>query len=259
MKQLVLWIALIATAVTAASLAVSRSAPMMTAVEQFVSPGPLSPKHAYLSNCRCTSCHEPTAGVTVTSCTACHANDERLLGRQPTAFHASIQECATCHIEHQSTNIRPTAMDHVELAKVGARTLARASRRDADSAATLKSLEKWFRIRSPEKLDKASAREALDCAGCHDRRDPHLELFGSDCAQCHGFNSWTVPGYQHPSPQSKECVECHKPPPSHLMGHFAMISQGWARKPHARVDECFECHNTTGWNDIVDVGFYKHH
>jgi hypothetical protein len=25
------------------------------------------------------------------------------------------------------------------------------------------------------------------------------------------------------------------------------------------VDQCFECHNTTGWNDIVDVGFYKHH
>jgi len=41
--------------------------------------------------------------------------------------------------------------------------------------------------------------------------------------------------------------------------HFAMISQGWARKPHARVVECFECHNTTGWNDSVDVGFYKHH
>jgi hypothetical protein len=25
------------------------------------------------------------------------------------------------------------------------------------------------------------------------------------------------------------------------------------------VDQCFECHNTTGWNDIIDVGFYKHH
>ncbi len=259
MKQLALWVVLVVAVVTTASLVVARSAPMMTAVEQFVSPGPLSSKHAYLNNCRCTSCHEPTVGVTVANCTACHANDERLLGRQPTQFHASIQECAACHVEHLRTNMRPLVMDHVELAKVGGRTLARASRRDPDSAATLHSLETWFRIRNPDQLDATSAREALNCAGCHDRRDPHLQRFGSDCAQCHKLDSWTVPGYQHPSPQSKECVECHKPPPSHLMGHFSMISQGWARKPNARVDECFECHNTTGWNDIVDIGFYKHH
>ena len=259
MKQFALWFALIVAVVAAATLSVARSAPLMTAVEQFVSPGPLSPKHAYLANCRCTSCHETSVGVTVTNCTTCHANDERLLGRQPTAFHASIQECAACHIEHQRTNVRPLVMDHVELAKVGARTLARASQKDSDSAATLKSLETWFNIRSPEQLDAKSAREALNCAGCHDRRDPHFKLFGGDCAQCHGLNSWTVPGYQHPSPQSKECSQCHKPPPSHLMEHFSMISQKVAGKERASVNECFECHNTTGWNDIVDIGFYKHH
>ena len=261
MKQFLLWSALVLALITAAVLAVMRSAPMMIAVEQFVSPGPLSPKHAYLADCRCTSCHETGVGVTVANCTACHANDERLLGRQPTQFHASVQECATCHVEHQRPSvIRPLVMDHVELAKVGARTLARAaSRHDAESAATLKSLETWFRIRNPEKFDASSAREALNCAGCHDRRDPHLELFGGDCAQCHGLASWTVPGYQHPSPQSKECSECHKPPPSHGMMHFSMISQKIASKERARVDECFECHNTTGWNDIVGLGFYKHH
>jgi hypothetical protein len=148
-------------------------------------------------------------------------------------------------------------MDHMELARVGARTLARASRSDADSAATLKSLETWLRIRSPDQLDASSAREALNCAGCHDRRDPHFKRFGSDCAQCHALESWVVPGYQHPSSRSKECVQCHQPPPSHFMEHFSMISQKFARKEHARVDQCFECHNTTGWNDIVDVGFYR--
>ena len=271
MKRFALWVALIVSVVVAASLAVSRSAPAMSTVEQLVSPGPLSPKHAYLANGRCTSCHETTVGVTVANCTVCHANDERLLGRQPTEFHASVQECAACHVEHQRTGgsgdhsnmsagIRPRVMDHVELAKIGGRTLVRAAaRHDAESAATLKSLEAWFRIRSPEKLDATSAREALNCAGCHDRRDPHMALFGSDCAQCHSLETWTVPAYQHPSPRSKECFECHKPPPSHLMGHFSMVSQKMAGKENARVDECFECHNTTSWNDIVDVGFYKHH
>ncbi len=258
MKPFALWLALIIAVATAASLTVVHFKRASSALQQFVRPGPLSPRHAYLGD-RCASCHESTVGVTVAKCTPCHANAERLLGRQPTAFHASIEECAACHVEHQATNIRPVVMDHVELARVGARTLARASRTDADSAATLNSLETWLRIRSPDQHDASSARRALNCAGCHDRRDPHFKRFGSDCAQCHGLESWIVPGYQHPSSRSKECVQCHQAPPSHFMEHFSMISQKFAHKERARVDECFECHNTTGWNDIVDVGFYKHH
>ena len=259
MKTLALWLVLIVAVVTAASLSVVHFKPAASALRQFVRPGPLSPRHAHLTD-RCGSCHESSVGVTVAKCTACHANAERLLGRQPTAFHASIQECAACHIEHQPANVRPLAMDHVELAKVGARTLASAaSNRDAESAATLKSLETWLNIRSPDQLDASSARESLNCAGCHDRRDPHFKQFGSDCAQCHGLDSWTIAGYQHPSSRSKECAQCHEAPPSHFMEHFSMVSRKFAGKESASVDQCFECHNTTGWNDIVDVGFYKHH
>lgn len=258
MKSLALWIALIVAVVAAASLAMVHFEPASSAIKQFVRPGALSPRHAYLGD-RCAACHEPTVGVTVANCTACHANAERLLGRQPTMFHASVQECATCHVEHQPANVRPLVMDHVVLARVGARTLARASKSDPDSAATLKSLETWLRIRRPDQLDESTVREALNCAGCHDRKDPHQKRFGSDCAQCHAFESWRISGYQHPSSNSKECVQCHQPPPSHLMGHFSMMSQKIAGKEHARVDQCFECHNTTGWNDIVNLGYYKHH
>ena len=260
MKPLALWfwLVLIVAVATAASLTVVHFKPASAAVQRFVRPGPLSPQHAYLGE-RCASCHESTVGVTVAKCTACHANAEQLLGRQPTAFHASIQECAACHVEHQATNIRPLVMDHVALAKVGAQTLARASRRDAESDSTLKSLQTWLSIRSPDQLDAGTAREALNCAGCHDRQDPHLKRFGGDCAQCHAFTSWTIAGYQHPSSRSTQCVQCHQPPPSHFMGHFSMVSQKFAGKQAARVEQCFECHNTTGWNDIVNVGYYKHH
>ena len=150
-------------------------------------------------------------------------------------------------------------MDHVELARLGARTLQRASRTDADSAETLKSLETWLRVKSPGQFDESSAREALNCAACHDRKDRHFKRFGSDCAQCHALETWTVRGYQHPSSRSKECVQCHLAPPSHFMEHFSMVSQKFAHQENARVDQCFECHNTTSWNDIVGVGFYKHH
>ena len=259
MKSPALWLPLLAAAIVAASVGVARFGPVSSAFQQFVSPGPLSGGHAYLGD-RCTTCHEPAIGVTAAKCTPCHANAERLLGRQPTAFHASVQECTPCHLEHQGTSVRPAMMDHVALAKLGGRTLADAAARgDRDSAATLTSLETWLRVRTPEQLDESSAREALNCAGCHNRRDPHLKRFGSDCGQCHRLESWKVFGYQHPSPQSKECVQCHEPPPSHRMEHFSMISQKFARKESATVEQCFECHNTTSWNDIVGVGFYKHH
>ncbi|MDB5972170.1 MAG: hypothetical protein JWQ90_4620 [Hydrocarboniphaga sp.] len=258
MKRVALCLLLIAVVAASAVFAVRHYAPASAAAQKMLSPGPLSPGHAYLSS-QCGACHQPAVGVTVAKCTACHAIAERLLGRQPTAFHASVQECSACHIEHQTTGVRPVVMDHLALARIGTRTLARASRSDPESAATLQSLEIWLHINSPKQLDASTAREALNCAGCHDNKDPHLKRFGSDCAQCHAFESWVVPGYQHPSPSSKDCVQCHQPPPSHLMEHFSMVSQKFAGKEGARVDQCFECHNTTSWNDIVGVGFYKHH
>ncbi len=267
MKMLLLWFALIAAVAAAASLAVARFKSASSAFQQFVRPGPLSAKHTYLAN-RCASCHETTVGVTAAKCTACHGNAERLLGRQPTAFHASIRECATCHVEHQGTNIRPIAMDHVELAKIGARTLARASPTDAASGATLKSLETWLRIRSPDQFDESSAREALNCVGCNSTKDRHLGLFGKDRAQCHATTSWRIAEFQHPSPSSFDCSQCHQAPPSHYMMHFDMISKKIAGQEDAQVADCcgpahvtkcYRCHQTTSWNDIRGVGYYKHH
>ena len=237
MKMLVLWLALVAAVVTAATLVVLHFKPASTALQRFVSPGPLSPRHAYLAN-RCESCHETTIGVTDTKCTSCHANAERLLGREPTAFHASIGECATCHGEHQSPNIRPIPLDHVELAKVGARTLARASRTDDASASTLKSLETWLRIRVPKQLDESSAREVLNCTGCHSTKDRHMGLFGKDCAQCHATTQWTIAEFLHPSSRSTDCAQCHQAPGSHYMMHFDMVSKKIAGQEDERVAEC---------------------
>ena len=157
MKTLLLWLALVAAIGTAAAFAVFRSQPAASALKQFVSPGPLSSPHANLAD-RCASCHESYAGVTAAKCTVCHANAERLLGRQPTAFHASVGECAACHVEHQGANIRPIPMDHVELARIATRTLTRSASTDAASATTLKSMETWLRIRE---IGRASCRERV--------------------------------------------------------------------------------------------------
>lgn len=43
------------------------------------------------------------------------------------------------------------------------------------------------------------------------------------------------------------------------MEHFRMVSARVANQPNAQVNQCYECHQTTAWNDIKGVGWYKHH
>ena len=188
-----------------------------------VRPGELSAKHAFLSD-KCETCHAPIQGVQATACISCHATDAATLARQSTVFHATIGTCAACHGEHE-VGVRPIAMDHDILKAIGL----------------------------------PSDESVLDCFSCHSNRSPHRDLVGQECATCHLTTSWKVAGFQHPSPSSIECAQCHQAPPSHYMHHFHMISMMVARQPHARVEQCYLCHQTDAWNDMRGVGWYKHH
>ena len=248
-------------AVAAGSLMAWRAGVLGNATtwQQQASPGALSASHAFLTN-RCTSCHTAVAGVEPVTCIACHANNTVLLQRQPTAFHATIGTCSTCHVEHRGTTVRPVTMDHIVLATIGLETV----RRNTENPSNRR-LMVWVRqhessgTTDPTHPNVTSTEAALNCATCHSTRDRHQKLFGNDCASCHGTASWTIADYQHPSPRSTDCVQCHQAPPSHYMMHFQMVSQAVARVPDARVDQCFRCHQTTSWNDIKGVGWYKHH
>ena len=48
---------------------------------RFVNPGPLSGKHAFLSE-TCESCHAPAKGVDAAACISCHAPSAADLGKQ---------------------------------------------------------------------------------------------------------------------------------------------------------------------------------
>jgi len=225
--------------------------------QRMTSPGALSAAHAQLED-DCGACHTSVAGVEPPSCIACHANNEVLLQRQPSAFHASISSCTECHLEHQGFDQRPTTMNHGALVEIGLRQL-NSEAPDSAGRALREDLLAWTTGR-PAHLPQITAREmTLDCMACHINDDRHFELFGQECAQCHATDRWTIPEYLHPSSNSMDCAQCHQAPPSHYMMHFEMISASVAGKPKARVDQCFECHQTTSWNDIKGVGWYKHH
>jgi Class III cytochrome C family len=238
-------------------------------------PGLLSAAHAFLG-AQCEACHTPQRGIEAASCLTCHDTDAPVLAKQSTAFHAAIQECRGCHIEHRGAAIRPTNMDHTILARVGwQKALGRHSPASPKSETTAMSEIRHF-LAGLTGGHPPSDSEALDCFACHSNRNPHHDgtsagccgsgsvgtvgsLFGRECADCHVTTIWKIPGYKHPSPRSQDCAQCHQPPPSHYMGHFEMISKMIAGQMHARVEQCYLCHQTDAWNDIKGVGWYKHH
>jgi hypothetical protein len=233
--------------------------------QRLASPGALSAAHASLEG-TCIACHTSVTGVDAVKCIACHANNTSLLQRQPTAFHADITNCRECHVEHQGVNQRPTNMVQTALARIGLQQLADAEKASREPGSGIHvQLLHW--IEEQGKAEHGSAgvpsltpeEAVLRCATCHANEDRHFRLFGEDCALCHGTAWWTIAEFRHPSARSLDCAQCHQAPPSHYMEHFRMVSQRVAGKPHAQVNQCYLCHQTTAWNDIKEVGWYKHH
>lgn len=235
-----------------------------TSWQRMASPGALSQAHAFLEH-DCAACHTSVDGPDAAKCISCHASNESVLQRQPTAFHAEIGSCRECHLEHRGVAQRPTDMDHTAVAEIGLRQLKADDPSPANAGSLQNQLHAW--ITRNENLDRlpslhpdvTPSAATLNCVACHANQDRHFKLFGQDCAQCHSITKWTIPEFRHPSPRSTDCAQCHQAPPSHYMGHFHMISRKVAGKAHAEVSQCNQCHQTTSWNDIRGVGWYKHH
>jgi hypothetical protein len=234
-----------------------------TAAWRLASPGGLSTAHAFLEN-DCAACHTAVEGVEAANCIVCHANNESLLQRQPTAFHGGVGSCRECHPGHLKAGQPPTTMSHAALAKIGLRQLENKGGADTDTALLRDQVVAWI-SRQQTAADTTGyshitpLEATLRCAECHSIEDRHFAFFGQDCGQCHATTQWTIPEFQHPSPRSTDCAQCHQAPPSHYMGHFHMVSAKVAVKPHAQVSQCYACHQNTAWNDIKGVGWYKHH
>jgi len=234
----------------------------LAAWQEIAMPGELSDAHDFLEN-QCSACHSPIAGVEAVNCIVCHANDRDLLERQPTSFHASISECASCHVEHQHGAPVAVAMNHDQLARIGLNQL------EAQDGGVGSQNVAWL-LQWVQETDLAGARlesqsavtpleGALDCYSCHQNDDRHQKFFGEECSECHSTAMWSIAEFRHPSAASRDCAQCHQAPPSHYMQHFKMISMKVAGVHTARVDQCFLCHQTTAWTDIRRVGIYKHH
>ena len=247
----------------------SAAVPLWT---EAVSPGPLSAVHEFLG-AQCEACHTPARGVEAVSCLTCHATAApELLTKTSTTFHTNIGECASCHVEHQGRDRRPINMDHAVLTTVGHARAAEAGKggareADSDGRHALAQLQALLADSGADFIGGSLSSRAvptstgatLACAACHASRDPHQTLFGSECQNCHTVQTWTVATFQHPSPRSQDCVQCHQAPPSHYMMHFKMMDRAIAGQANARVEQCFLCHQTDAWNNVRGVGWRDMH
>lgn len=221
-----------------------------------IEPGKLSKFHANLEK-NCNECHAPYLGVIRDRCVVCHAAPMEVLKKQNTTFHDSITSCTGCHFEHQGRDASITKMDHTHLALVAIEMLKKGTLNIPNI--------KLGTILHPEDARKSYhgndpvLEKTLNCVSCHANQDKHRSLFGSDCSSCHNTSKWTIASFSHPLPTSRDCSQCHQAPPSHYMMHFQMISMKVAGVEHAEVNQCYLCHQTTVWNDIKGVGWYKHH
>ena len=213
-------------------------------------PGALSAAHAFLEQ-RCESCHVPSRGPVPETCVACHATNTPLLAMPTTVFHTVIGECAACHTEHRGRPVRPVVMRHAAL-------LGLIEPATADGPRPQATIWPFFGTAFDNSEHRASA--ALNCLSCHSTQDRHRGAFGPSCAACHQLAQWTIPAFRHPSPRSTDCGQCHVPPPSHYMGHVTMMLRTMPSAGANRgVEQCFVCHRTSSWNDLLGAGWVDMH
>ena len=188
-----------------------------------------------------------------------------ILQRQPTAFHADVGSCKECHTEHRGRHAEMTAMDHNALAKIGRSQLEEATNASDDESAALLRWLKQAGTGNAKPVPSAFVHPALsnvertlNCASCHSNDDQHFNSSATTVPPATKLKNGTSPSSATPPPRLKDCAQCHQAPPSHYMD-FKKISAKVAGKPHAKVSECYTCHQTTSWPDIKGDGFYKNH
>lgn len=207
-------------------------------------PGPLSHAHASLEN-DCGACHRSVVGVESAKCVACHASNETLLTWPETIFHASIQQCGTCHLEHGGREAEISAMDHALLATAALAEIERGSSQETTGAGS------HIAAMLAEREGLPEAEALLRCDGCHARKDVHEGLLGTQCGSCHETNRWVIPAYTHPSGRSEDCAQCHRAPPDHSGGHFQKMGR-------SDVRQCAMCHQPPSWLDIGHPPWFDH-
>ncbi len=189
---------------------------------------------------RCGDCHgERGFGFEAGRCASCHrayqpefvARHERDWGGDCRACHEGTDRFSRGQFSHDSTRFTLTgAHRKTACAECHAGTRALAGFRSSPT----------------------------DCISCHRKQDTHRGEFGSDCAACHGTDSWPDARFEHafpinhgeqgrvacrtchdqaPSYRSYTCYGCHEHTPERIRREHDEEGTG-------NLGNCVRCHRT---------------
>ena len=232
----------------------------------------------------CVGCHEEDdahAGGLGTDCASCHNENswqEHAFDHAETTEYALVgahseQACSSCHIDNKYEDTPNQCIDCHKLDDV--HTGSRGN--ECDSCHTS---ENWqaneFDHNAQTDFDLVGAHRELTCNGCHLQNmsleqppttcigchsvdDVHAGARGTECADCHTNESWSV-SFEHfeetgfaltNTHSSLRCESCHTtnltdPLPSNCAGCHS------EEDPHANtLGECDSCHAGADWTNSI--------
>jgi len=210
----------------------------------------LARPHAALEGAaNCLRCHAGARGKTIDDrCRACHGEIAGQLESE-TGLHGRerLEACAKCHPDHAGAEFElidwgaggTRGFEHQRSGLVLAGRHAEVGCRDChrpelQSPALVPALERKLTARSWLGLPR-------ECAGCHQKKDPHQGTLGPECGRCHGDRAWKpAPKFDHATSTfpligkhaDVACAKCHPAQPPSGARRYKPL-------PHA---ECSACH-----------------
>jgi hypothetical protein len=160
-------------------------------------------------------------------------------------FHEDIQECTACHRPWKGASNGQCLQCHNFDTRPALTQETRFHEARQNCVACHK--EHGLFDSTISKMDHTLLNEGLLCTQCH--FDRHEGLFGENCRQCHGLQTWKVQGYRHPSEDNVNCVRCHREPQSHCDERFWNLIEGKEQESVPRRD-CWRCHTIRHWRHL---------
>lgn len=220
-------------------------------LESLVMPGDVFAAHAEVEF-ECSSCHKPfNRSEQRALCLDCHEDVAADVSRQA-GFHgksdsARIDECATCHTDHEGRNADILGLDEDKFDHAVTNFELLGKHLEAACEA----------CHEPESKHREAPSE---CVSCHLEEDVHKESLGVECEECHSATGWDRIEFDHNSTgyslEGKHadagCIECHesqvfREPQQDCYGCHAADDAHEGRSG----EKCENCHTPVGWNDTL--------
>ena len=240
-----------------------------------ISPGDLSKAHSSLEGVsNCTECHDLGNKVTRSKCLECHKEISSEI-KAKKGYHSTSEvgskDCFTCHNEHHGLNFKLIRFDKTKFdhRKVGFELKGKHAQLDC------RVCHQPSHIQDASRRKRASTFLGLkqSCLNCHE--DHHKGAMSTDCASCHGFNSFKgAVGFNHNQTRfpllgqhkKVDCAKCHKSEmiDGKMVQKFKGLAFANCTACHKDVHEnkfgpdCKQCHYENSFNSIKSKGAFNH-